>query len=69
VRRSKTESCRRERLWDSPEPHRKANSDGHLTPKLSAARHGRRTTKALYLSDFTHLPSPKLPRAFAAARC
>ena len=23
VRRSKTESCRRERLWDSPEPHRK----------------------------------------------
>jgi hypothetical protein len=40
-----------------------------LTPKLSAARHGCRTTKAVYLSDFTHLPSPKLPRACAAACC
>jgi hypothetical protein len=32
-----------------------------LTPKLSAARHGCRTAKALYLSGFTHLLSPKLP--------
>jgi hypothetical protein len=40
-----------------------------LTPKLNAARQGCRTAKALYLSDFTHLPSPKLPRACAAACC
>jgi hypothetical protein len=32
-----------------------------LTPKISAARHGCHTAKALYLSDFTHHPSPKLP--------
>jgi hypothetical protein len=42
---------------------------GNLTPKLSAARHGCRTAKALYLSDFTHLSSPKRPRACAAACC
>jgi hypothetical protein len=40
-----------------------------LTPKLSEARHGRRTAKALYLSGLTHLPYPKLRRACAAACC
>jgi hypothetical protein len=46
-----------------------ADDTWRLTPKLSDARHGCRTPKALYLSDFTHLPSPKPPRACAAACC
>ena len=36
-------------------------STSRLTPKLSAARHGCRAAKALYLSGMAHQCSPKLP--------